>query len=156
MQAVIFIGIQGSGKSTFYERRFASTHLRISMDLAGTRAREQRLVEACLASGREFVVDNTNATAANRKQYILPAKAAGWRVIGYFFVPDVKAALERNSRRTGKAKIPVPGIYRTAKVLEPPSYGEGFSELYEVRVADEEFIVNALAQPVATTAAEQR
>ena len=47
MQAVIFIGLQGAGKSTFYLRNFATNHLRISMDLAKTRAREKRLIEAC-------------------------------------------------------------------------------------------------------------
>ena len=146
MQAVILIGLQAAGKSTFYLRHFASTHLRISMDLAGTRPREKRLIESCLASGRDFVIDNTNPTAASRKPYIDAAKSAGFRVIGYFFLPDVKASLERNARRTGKEKIPVPGIYRTNKIMEPPAYSEGFDQLFTVRVAGEEVIVDELAK----------
>ncbi|MBN1315005.1 MAG: hypothetical protein JXA42_06040 [Anaerolineales bacterium] len=37
MQAVIFIGIQATGKSTFFKERFFNTHVRISLDLLKTR-----------------------------------------------------------------------------------------------------------------------
>lgn len=141
MEAVIFIGLQGAGKSTFYYQRFASTHLRVSMDLVATRARERRLIESCLASRTPFVVDNTNATIAQRAPYIASARSAGFRVIGYFFVPDVKASLARNAQRTGPSKIPVPGIYRTNKILQPPTYSEGFDQLFEVTLAQNEFVV---------------
>ena len=39
MQAVIFIGIQGSGKTTFYRDRFFNTHFRINLDMLKTRHR---------------------------------------------------------------------------------------------------------------------
>lgn len=42
--------------------------------------------------------------------------------------------MERNSLRTGKMKIPEKGIYGTLKRLEPPSYTEGFDQLYYVRI----------------------
>ena len=144
MDAILFIGLQGSGKSTFYERLFANTHLRVSRDLVNTKARELRLIEACLQSKRDFVIDNTNPTIAQRAPYIALVKSAEYRLSGYYFVPDVKACLERNSLRTGKAKIPIPGIYRTNKILEPPTYGEGFDYLYEVTLAGEEFRVSEL------------
>jgi predicted kinase len=142
MHAVILIGLQGAGKSTFYERHFATTHLRISMDVAATRARERRLIERCLETHRDFVIDNTNATIASREPYLRLARAAGYRVTGYYFIPDIKASLERNSRRTGKAKIPVPGIYRTNKILQPPTLSEGFTELFQVRLVGEEFLIS--------------
>ncbi|MEN3294973.1 MAG: hypothetical protein V7642_4226, partial [Burkholderiales bacterium] len=40
MEMLLFIGIQASGKSTFYKERFFDTHVRISMDLLRTRNRE--------------------------------------------------------------------------------------------------------------------
>ena len=148
MQAIIFVGIQGSGKSTFYEQRFASTHLRISMDLAGTRAREKRLIERCLALRHPFVIDNTNVTIAARQPYIEAARGEGWPVLCYFFVPDVARALERNERRTGKARIPKVGIYTANKRLQPPAYSEGLDVIYEVRLepdqAGEKFVVTEL------------
>lgn len=33
MEAVIFIGLQASGKSSFYKERFFSTHVWINLDL---------------------------------------------------------------------------------------------------------------------------
>lgn len=37
MEAIIFIGIQASGKSTFYHKQFMNTHMRIRLDLLNTR-----------------------------------------------------------------------------------------------------------------------
>ena len=139
MNAVLFIGLQAAGKSTFYERFFARTHLRISRDLVNTKARELRLIELCIGSKRDFVIDNTNPTVARRAPYIALAKSAGYHLAGYYFVPDVKASLERNAGRIGKAKIPVPGIYRTNKILQRPTYGEGFDILYEVTLTTGDF-----------------
>ena len=92
------------------------------------------------------MIDNTNATAAGRKMYIELARAAGARVTGYFFVPDVKESLRRNSERTGKAKVPVAGIFGTLKRLQPPSYAEGFDCLYQVENQPEEFSVRQIAR----------
>ena len=41
MEAVLLIGIQGSGKTTFYRERFADTHAHISLDVLKTRGRER-------------------------------------------------------------------------------------------------------------------
>jgi predicted kinase len=59
MEAVIFIGIQGSGKSSFFRERFFDSHVRINLDMLRTRRREELLVSACLQGGQPFVIDNT-------------------------------------------------------------------------------------------------
>jgi hypothetical protein len=41
MEPVILIGVQGSGKSTFYKERFNGTHIRINPDMLKTRNREK-------------------------------------------------------------------------------------------------------------------
>lgn len=137
MEAVIFTGIQASGKSTFYRERFFHTHVRVSLDLLKTRSREQAILRACLTTQQRFVVDNTNPTAADRARYLAPAKAAGFRLIGYFFVTEPKDAIRRNRGREGGAVIPVPGILGTLKRLEEPTYAEGFDELFRVRIVEE-------------------
>ena len=146
MEAIILIGIQGAGKSTFYEQRFASTHLRVSLDLAGTRARERRLIESCLAAGRDYVVDNTNATVEGRRRYIQPAKEAGFKVMGCFFPPDVQESLRRNAERIGRKKIPVAGIFGTLKRLQPPTFAEGFDRLWVVENRPEGFVVREMRE----------
>ena len=75
MEAVIFMGIQGSGKSSFFRERFFSTHVRISLDLLKTRFREQTFLDACLQTEQRFVIDNTNPTRGERQRYIAAAKA---------------------------------------------------------------------------------
>ena len=77
MEIIIFIGIQATGKSEFYKRRFYNTHIRINLDMLKTRNKEKILVEACLEAKQPFVVDNTNPTLADRKKYIDPAKNKG-------------------------------------------------------------------------------
>jgi predicted kinase len=134
MEAVIFIGIQGAGKSSFYQQRFFHTHVRINLDMLKTRHRERLLLEACLKGKQPFVVDNTNVTAAERARYIAPARAAGFAVIGYYFSASLSEALERNRQRMGRARIPEKGVLGTYKRLELPQMGEGFDQLYYVEI----------------------
>ena len=142
MEAVILVGIQASGKSTFYQQRFFDTHVRISRDLLRTRTRERLLLQACLDAKQPFVVDNTNVLAEERARYIVPARAAGYRVIGYFFRTETRAAIARNKLRTGKAVVPIPGILGTYKKLEEPRMEEGFDALYAVTLTESnEFVV---------------
>lgn len=133
MEAVIFIGIQGSGKTTFYRERFFDTHVRLSLDMLKTRHRAQLLMEACVQAGQRFVVDNTNALRSEREPVIRQARAAGFLVHGYFFEPQVERALVWNQQRSGRAVVPVKGVLGTLKRLERPSMQEGFDFLCRVR-----------------------
>ena len=129
----ILIGIQGSGKSTFYHTHLAANFVRVNLDTLKTRHREKLLVEECLAAGKSYAIDNTNPTRLDRERYIPAAKAAGYRVVCYFFEPRVEDCLRRNALREGKARVPDVAIYATARRLELPSLDEGFDELYTVR-----------------------
>jgi predicted kinase len=146
MDAVIFTGIQASGKSTFFKQRFFNTHVRINLDMLRTRNREAILLRACIEARQRFVVDNTNPTRADRARYISPARAAGFRVVSYYFESDVPGALQRNAQRQGKERIPPVGVYGTLGKLETPSMDEGFDELFVVRITTGgEFEVRAVA-----------
>lgn len=136
MEAVIFMGIQATGKSSFYKERFFRTHVRINLDMLKTRHRERVLLEACLEARQPFVVDNTNVTVAERAKYIEQAKLAGFRVVGFYFKSDVRAAIERNSHRIGAEYIPVIGILATSGRLQLPRRGEGFDALYYVSMSE--------------------
>ena len=141
MEAVLLIGIQGAGKSTFCRQAFFDTHLRISLDLLRTRHREQRLLALCLETRMPFVVDKTNVTAAERERYIAAARAAGFQVIGYFFEPDARGAFARNRARLHA--VPAAGLFGTLKRLQVPRLAEGFDRLYHVRVrAEGGFVVS--------------
>jgi predicted kinase len=133
-QVIIFTGLQGSGKTTYFNTHLADTHAHVSRDVLRSAEREAALVSECIRSGRSFVVDNTNATRAVRAPFVRKAKAAGFAVHAYFFDVPVRTAIGRNNHRKDKRPVPVPAILRTAKHLEPPLPDEGFDEIRTIRV----------------------
>ncbi|BAV06464.1 AAA domain-containing protein [Filimonas lacunae] len=141
MEAVIFCGIQATGKSTFFKEKFFRTHMRISLDQLNTRNKESKFIETCFHTFHPFVVDNTNPSKEERARYITQAKANKYKVIGYYFQSKLSDALERNSQRTGKENIPEIGIKGTFKRLVLPTMEEGFDALYYVTTDNNTFIV---------------
>ena len=129
MEAVILCGVQGSGKTTLYRDRFLATHVRVSLDLLGTRAREAAFVRVCLETRQPFVVDNTNPTPADRRRYVEPAREAGFKVIGLprRGRPRVRVRGVQRSRR--------PGWRRRRGSLQRPAPEEGFDELWHATAA---------------------
>ncbi|KKO50924.1 AAA family ATPase [Paenibacillus sp. DMB20] len=133
MECVIFVGIQASGKSTFYKEKFFQSHVRINLDMLRTRNRENVFIEASIKTRQAFVIDNTNPTIVDRQKYIDIAKKHKFKVVGYYFKPDYDLSHKRNEKRIGKEKVAEVGIKSTLKKLQTPSYSEGFDELYLVR-----------------------
>jgi len=144
MEAIVLCGVQGSGKSTFYRDRFLETHVRVSLDLLRTRTREAAFLKLCLDTRQPFVVDNTNPTPAERRRYVEPARAAGFRVIGYLVEVDPAVALARNAERAGRARISERGVLGTAKRFIRPSPEEGFDELWHATAAPDGWRIEAL------------
>jgi predicted kinase len=143
MEAIIFIGIQATGKSTFYKERFFRTHMRLSMDMLNTRNKEQKFLDTCYLIQQPFIIDNTNPKRQDRTKYIEQAKKNKYKVIGYYFQSKIEDSIERNKNRIGKEYIPEVGIKGTFNKLEVPSYEEGFDELYYVELDNGKFIVKS-------------
>lgn len=139
MEAVIFVGLQASGKSSFYKERFFSTHVRISLDLLRTRNRERRLLKVCLETQQPFVIDNTNPTRQERATYIEAAEAGRFSIVGYYFRSKAGECLARNQKRT--EQVSDVGILSTAKKLQLPTLEEGFDKLKYVRLTESGFVV---------------
>ena len=146
MEAVIFVGVQASGKSSFYLERFFRTHVRLNLDMLRTRHRLDILLRACLEAKQPFVLDNTNPTVHERAQYLGMARAAGFRAVAYYFQSSLQECIRRNNARDAKQRILVKGIVATFKRLQPPRFKEGFTAMYSVRIAaDGGFVVEAWA-----------
>ena len=145
MELVVFVGLQASGKSTFFHERFAQTHQHVSKDLfpnnRNKNRRQEHLLRAALSAGRSVVVDNTNPTLEDRRPLVRLGHEYGAKVIGYFFEESVRECIRRNEMREGKARVPDVAIYSTAKKLVAPSIEEGFDELLCVRLNDSAFEV---------------
>jgi predicted kinase len=150
VELVLFVGLQASGKTSFYRQRLAQSHLLVSKDLMrSARDREQRqreLVRQALAAGRSVVVDNTNPSRDGRAALVAIGHELGARVVGYAFESDIRACLARNAARAGRARVPPVALYVTQRKLQWPTREEGFDELYLVRlVPPDGFTVESLA-----------
>ena len=130
---VILMGLQGSGKSTFYSQHLSDDFVHVNLDTLKTRHQEKLLIEECMQRESNFAIDNTNPTRLDRERYIKTAKEAGYRIVGYFLESKIKACMQRNALREGKARVPEKAIAATSNKLEIPSYDEGFDELYFVK-----------------------
>lgn len=139
MQCVIFIGLQASGKSTYYLENFYTSHIRINLDMLNTRHREKTILSACLNAQQSVVIDNTNLTIEDRKRYIELCKDFDLEVHGYYFQSRIESSLERNRLRQGKAKIPDVAILGAYKRLQLPSLDEGFDKLFYVEITQQGF-----------------
>jgi len=135
-ELVIFVGLPGSGKSTYYFAHFATSHVHVSKDLMpNARGRDDRQslqVEKALADGRSVVVDNTNPTRDSRTALIAAGKRHGARIIAYYFECSVRLAIVRNAQREGKGRVPNVAIFTTQKKLQLPTADEGFDEVHVI------------------------
>ena len=138
-ECVIFIGLPASGKTTFYQRRFADTHRHISKDhwpnASNKDSRQAEAMRAALTRGDSVVIDNTNPSPVDRARAVALARQYGARLIGYYFTATSREAVGRNRGREGKARVPDVAIFTTAKRMASPTAEEGFDELYSVSIA---------------------
>lgn len=141
MELVILVGLPGSGKTSFFQSRFASTHAHVSKDLMHRGARQAALIEEALRAGRSVVVDNTSPRAADRAPLIAAGRRHGARIVGYVLDTSRGECLKRNRLREGKARVPDVAVHVAAARMQPPTLDEGFDELFTVRAADGAFTV---------------
>ena len=148
-ECIIFIGLPASGKTTFYQRRFAETHRHISKDhwpnVSNKDARQADAMRTALTRGDPVVIDNTHPSPADRAPVIALARECGARLIGYYFTATTREAVGRNRGREGKARVPDAAIFTKAKRMTMPAGKEGFDELYSVSIAtDGDFMVQPM------------
>lgn len=130
------MGFQAAGKSTFYRRRLAATHVHVSKDAfpnARHRGRRQlRLIAEALEQGRDVAVDNTNPSPEEWGPLVVLAKEHGARVVAYWFPPDLPGSLARNLPRLGRARVPEVGVRATFRRLRRPRRSDGFDAVRTV------------------------
>lgn len=145
MKIVITVGLPGSGKSTYLERRgfnaISSDEIRrLIADDAGDQTIHARvfatiryLIRQRLSVGRPVTyVDATHLTRWERKPYIQLARRHDCEIEALFFDVPVEVCIARNSVR--ERVVPEEAILKMAKVMEPPAIEEGFDQVIRPRM----------------------
>jgi predicted kinase len=141
-RVAILIGLQASGKTTFYRKVLAPSFAHVSKDnfpnARQKQLRQERLLAEALSAGQSVAVDNTNPSRAERAAIIAVARTYSATVIGYWFPPDVEVSLTRNAAR--EKPVPEVGLFATLARLDRPTPAE-FDEFYTVVAANGTFTV---------------
>lgn len=138
LDLAVLVGLQASGKSTFYEQHLFGRYEQVSKDLFPRAARrrqerQMRLVGEALSAGRSVAVDNTNPSTEEWEPLVSVGRAHRATVTAYWFPPDLEGSLLRNATRQGRDRVPDVGIHVTANRLCRPSLADGFDAVMEVR-----------------------
>jgi predicted kinase len=143
-QRIIVMGLPGSGKSTWLERRgvtpLSSDGLRhlLSDDVTNQTIHPRvfqslrYLLRHRLAIGRpETYVDATHLTPEERRPYIQIARWYGCDIEAVFFDVPLEICCQRNRARN--RIVPEEAMRMMAAKLKPPEIEEGFSQITVVK-----------------------
>jgi predicted kinase len=101
---VLLVGPPGSGKSTLAKEYEAQGYIRISQDSQGQKEHLVKFINA-LDMGLMIVVDRMNFNVGQRRRYLDPAKAAGYKTSIIVLHVPMEECLARCAKRTGHETI---------------------------------------------------
>jgi len=125
-ELVIFVGMPGSGKSTYYNK-YLKDHTHIEQDKIGSRTKMLKELNKAFKTGNSIVIDSTNPKQEDREEYYIEANKHNYNIkVLYFLVNG-----------TGFNKLrdkPVPTIvyHMYFKKLVPPTIENTPGEVFYV------------------------
>lgn len=122
------IGLPACGKSTYAKTNYP-IHILVSLDQIPNHNRKLELefVEENLREGNSVVVADTNATKKIRAEYVKLAKKYESKLTAVHIDYPLPFAIYRNDLRD--KPVSRAAIFKINKILESPSYEEGFDEI---------------------------
>ena len=89
-------------------------------------------INGALSDGRDVFADQTSLTKKSRK-YLIDHVTGYDKLCAIWINTPTKLCFERNAARTGWARVPEDAMVSMHKAFVPPSYEEGFDEIYMIK-----------------------
>lgn len=135
------IGIPGCGKSTYCHKNLKQ-YVYINQDTLGSRHECESLMDLCLKSNANVVIDRTNINKSQRRYFLNIAKQYNAYVIGVHLKIPLEDCMRRVLERTGhptmlesmpdEKKLDIVSMFHN--MFEAPDKSEGFDEIVEITV----------------------
>jgi bifunctional polynucleotide phosphatase/kinase len=119
-ELVVFVGMPGCGKSTYYRDHF-SDYVHVNQDTLKTRAKVLKTIKDSASKGLSMVVDATNPALQTRQDYYDLVDGLGYKISVYYFTRDGRGW--NDLRRPNH--VPTIVYHKYFKNLDPPPKGEG-------------------------------
>jgi len=125
-EIVIFVGMPGSGKSSYYNK-YLTDHINIEQDKLVTRQKVLKQLNTSLKTGKSIVINATNPSQEDREEFYRKALEHNYKIKVLYFIIN----------GTGFNKLrdkPVPTIvyHKYFKKLDPPTIENTPGELFYV------------------------
>jgi bifunctional polynucleotide phosphatase/kinase len=128
---VLLVGYPASGKST-YCRSVLNGYERISRDELGTMPKCLKRARSFLEAETSVVIDNLNASRADREPFITLAHELKASVVVIHFRIRMSMAQAWNEKRGEAGHVPAVVYYTYRKRFELPEPDEGIDEIYSL------------------------
>nr|XP_046909638.1 uncharacterized protein F21D5.5-like [Dermatophagoides farinae] len=136
VHCIIFCGISGSGKTTFYENYLQPlNYVHVNYDQLKTIQKCQQLMKKSIQEQRNIVIDNTNIERKSRQQWINLCKENGYEWIIFHFELSLKHIFHNNKFRQ------LTGIHKSVPDVVIYSQNKKFESLQDDE-CNRQFIVN--------------
>ena len=126
-ELVVFVGMPGSGKNTYYNNYLSDTHVIIEQDILKTRQKVMKELGKSLKTGKSIVINSMNQTQEKREEYYEKATEYNYKIKVLYFLVNGSDFNELREK-------PVPKIvyHKYFKSIEPPSTDNTPGELFYV------------------------